>query len=92
MVATVLIGNSDNKLTQQEWCAFRRVVNDMVTLYANKMYFAGGPPNWEAWQNAAWVFETEPAKAEACREMLLEVRKRFNQDSIAWVQGETEFV
>lgn len=98
---TLQIGNSDNKLTQQEWSKF---VNDIDYYLINtmshyiKVHFSGGSNNSSPFQNFCWVFEKNCIEIE---DYVLDTIKKqvskfakeiYNQDSIAWTEGVTEFV
>ena len=96
----VQIGNSDDKLTQQEWSHFCDYVDEYIHLYASKIYFSGYSDPKEEWQNAAWIFEIpynqfhRPTSEEKLSlwEGLEKACKWFKQDSIAWTEGTTEFI
>lgn len=93
MSIVVLIGNSDDKLTQREWSKFYASVSQLISEYATSIHFQGCSPGQESWQNACFVFEVGgPADRATLHEELLYIRKRFNQDSAAWLEGTTEFI
>lgn len=89
---TVQIGNSDNKLTQQDWSMFVTQVDNTIEEIAQVHFHAcsnGGDP----WQNAAWVFVVEnDLDAMRLQAGLTDIRGKYNQDSIAWTEGETAFL
>jgi hypothetical protein len=88
---TIQIGNTDNKLTQQEWAEFVSQVKKVLEY--STIHFFGGSPNWEAWQNAAWVFSCENEhRLGLIKENLVNIRKNFNQESVAWSESITEFI
>ncbi|HWC61467.1 MAG TPA: hypothetical protein VHC44_17375 [Verrucomicrobiae bacterium] len=88
----VQIGNSDNKLRQAEWARFVQRVNAIVQEHADTIHFFGGPENWAAWQKVCWVFDCDELRAAELNIRLGELRKEFQQDSVAVTRGETEFV
>lgn len=92
MIATVQIGNTDNKLTQQEWSSFVHEVGLLLSLEVKCMHFFGGSSNWEKWQNTAWIFEIEDNKINNLKFALQTLKIKYKQDSIAWTQGEIEFI
>lgn len=89
---TIQIGNSDNKLSQQDWAAFVKIVDSLVNGFAEKVYFFGAPPNYAEWQNAAWVFSMDDDLKEKLKEKLTGRRKSYMQDAISWTEGNTIFI
>ena len=87
---TVLIGNTDNKLTQQEWAQFYMDVSGAVSREADRVQFSGSSPGFAPWQNACFVAVVE--RPERLRLALGALAAKWRQDSIAVVCGETEFV
>lgn len=100
MIVTFAIGNSDDKLTQQEWAAFlgevhtlaAQVVHTHVGVVVQFMgYSAPGAP----WQNALWAIELpdDPDPREALRGRLKVLAGRYRQDAVAWWEsGRTEML
>lgn len=89
--ASVSIGNTDNKLTQQQWHDFVAAVNDVLNRYG-KIHFFGGASNWEPWQNVAWIVECAYTADISNFAVALEaIRKRYNQDSIFILEGSAKF-
>ena len=87
MTVTIAIGNSDNKLTQQEWSAYINLIRDVLP---DTVHFFGCSDGCLPWQNACWIVETyEP---EQLKEELTNIRKIYRQDSIAIIQGDTQFI
>jgi hypothetical protein len=86
------IGNSDNKLTQQEWSGYAWRVDQVVTDFARERHFFGGPATTERWQNACWVFVMEQQRLEAFNRRLVAARVSYNQDSVALLVGDTQFI
>ena len=89
---TIQIGNTDDKLTQVEWAAYVLTVKDTILRHCKQIHFFGGSVNWDRWQNVAWVFECSEEMIDSLRKGLTADRKAFNQDSIAWTEGETDFI
>ena len=87
----VSIGNTDNKLTQQEWHDFVTEVHNAIS-NVGKVHFFGAPGNWEAWQNAAWIFEIEPKFPNIFMQHLRDIRKKYNQESAFFMCGDGLFV
>lgn len=89
---TIQIGNSDDKLTQKEWCLYVRDVGMAIRTICPDVHFFGGSPNWLEWQNVAWVTNASKEDLTRLYVRLVDIRKKHGQDSIAWTQGETAFI
>ena len=89
---TIVIGNSDDRLSQKEWNSFVAAVDMVVHEWAWIVHFFGAPPSTGPWQNAAWVVELAEVNADKLRWRLHQIVPRFRQDSIAWIVGETELL
>lgn len=90
MVVSVSAGNSDNKLTQQEWWAFVAELSDIIKEHEVVRYFFGGSENYAPWQNVCWLVEVldlEPLLPD-----LAECRARYKQDSVFVLAGKGEFI
>ena len=89
----IQIGNSDNKLTQNQWAHFAAGVHLAVSSHCRQIHFKGGS-DWDApWQNACWV--CVPVSEESANLLLNDLvleAARNQQESIAVTVGETEFV
>lgn len=88
----VSIGNSDDKLAQQEWAEFVAAVDDLIQHFAPQIYgvFYSDPAS--PYQNACWSFGIDDRPARVLRKSLQSLRKKFRQDSIAWNPSMTEFI
>lgn len=93
LTAYITIGNSDNKLSQQDWSAYCYLVEKLVQSYATHVFFMGYTlPNGD-YQNACFSFATTPEVMTMIRGSLRNVARQFRQDSIALaVVGEVEMV
>ena len=89
MYMAVSIGNTDNRLTQQEWSQFVSEINNALSR-AGKIHFFGGAPNWERWQNVAWIAELDKSVVE-CSARISEIREKYKQDSAFVLFGEGIF-
>ena len=86
----VQIGNSDNKLTQEEWSRYVADVKYFISVNVHKIHFCGGS-SWDSiWQNACWVFEIEDDTQ--LKFVLTKCREQWRQDSVAYTVGETSFI
>ena len=87
---TILIGNSDDGLTQKEWSEFYRNAEDIIR-DSGSVQFSGPSVGAAPWQNACWVVVLD-TPLDRLRKWLVVLAQRWRQDSIAIVVGETEFV
>jgi len=94
MLASVMAGNSDNKLTQQEWSEFVAELNVIVYRHERIRHFFGGSENWQPWQNVCWVSELyeTPNILDSLKDALRDCRKKYRQDSVCVLAGEPMFV
>lgn len=93
MIAYVSIGNSDDKLTQQEWALFFSQTALLLQRHA-KVHGQWASEPASAWQNACWCIQVDTlTKAEFIKAELVGLADRFRQDSIAWAEvKDTEFL
>ena len=85
----IQIGNTDNKLTQQEWSEYCRAIRGICEAHG-VVHFAGGSPTDAAWQNYCVCAETD--NHIALRMLIAKRRATHHQDAVAWLQGETKYV
>ena len=89
----VSIGNSDDKLSQQQWCTFVWVVDTVIREHARVVHGYWLSESSSMWQNACWCFEVEAMSGWDLRDRLRETAGKFSQDSIAWAEvSATEFL
>lgn len=90
---TIQIGNTDNKLTQQDWNKFCNNIKDAVNQNGIDTHFYGCSLSDAPWQNACWVVVSSNINAiENLRKELIIQCEAWHQDSIAFTIGETEFI
>lgn len=89
---TVIIGNSDDKLTQAQFHQFFTDAATRISELAHHVHFCGAPSNHHPWQNVAWVFEVGDWQRTQLKEELAAVGKTHKQDAVAWIEGETQFI
>lgn len=87
----IQIGNSDDKLTQKQWSKF------CEHLVANcedwgDIHFAGGSPTTTQWQNFCVVVECSTHNVTKLHSDVVQLRRENNQQSVAWLEGETVFI
>lgn len=94
-VVYVSIGNSDDKLTQEQWHRYYVSTNMLIRHATETIIGAWVSEPASAWQNACWAFvpPTEYVSVEHLKMKLSEVAREFHQDSIAWAEAPvTEFI
>jgi hypothetical protein len=91
-IVIIQIGNSDDKLSQWEWSGFISDVAQAVKRKAGEIHFFGVSHGWEPWQNACWVIEIREKFIPQLKEELSNMKKKYRQESIAWLEGATEFI
>ena len=89
---TILIGNSDDKLTQKDWATFSRYIESAVKSMSPSVHFNGRSLPDDRWQNAAWVIEIEDDQAARLKEWIREIKAHYKQESVAWIEGTTEMI
>ena len=92
MAVSMQIGNTDGKLTQAEWSDFVIRVKDFLDANGAEIHFFGAPPNYERWQNAAWIFNATATDIGEIRLGITQLRSQYGQDSVAWLEGATQFI
>lgn len=88
----ILIGNSDNKLSQLRWAEFCEAVESEIISRATVIHFAGGPETCSPFQNFCWVALVPDIYQGELWTELHRLRRDFGQDSIAVIAGKTEFI
>lgn len=92
MLICIQAGNSDNKLTQQEWSLYVKHLDDVVQAYEDARFFFAGSESYAPWQNACWVVEIPSGQFDDLTQDLTQVRKLHKQDSVCILAGEAEFI
>jgi hypothetical protein len=93
MTVHVSIGNSDNKLTQQEWSQFVTRTSAVVDRFAVQLYGWYFSLPDAPWQNAMCQVLVKINDLPDMRAQLTELRRQFKQDSVAWAEtARTEFL
>lgn len=88
----IQIGNSDDKLTQKEWSAFVYAIRLKLAATVGIVHFFGTSDGHDSWQNACWVMEVPLSKIKILKSRLSRIGKKYKQDSIAFLEGITEFI
>ncbi len=84
------IGNSDNKLSQEEWFNFIQRIWTELYLKNWTVHFGGGSSAESPRQNYCWVIES--STMDDIVSILDGIRKEFRQDAIALTIGETVMI
>lgn len=92
MLISVQAGNSDNKLTQQDWAAFVRSLDRILVAYERDRHFFGGPPTHAPWQNVCWVCDIDELRLVGLLRDLKFCREQHQQDSVCVLAGAPVFV
>ncbi len=87
---TIMIGNSDDRLTQAQWSEFCQRIDDVCRGY--QKHFAASSDGKQPWQNACWVFDIPADMIDRFKRRIKEIRKIYRQESVAIVHGSTEFI
>lgn len=90
----ISIGNSDDKLSQQEWCQYWIAVDNALQMNAHVIHGKWVSPSTDPWQNACWCVELMPdSDSQDLRTALGWTARAYRQDSIAWAETPvTEFL
>ena len=88
----VLIGNSDDKLSQARWSDFYMYVDSVINSYSRDVHFSGTSIPNHRWQNACFVGEVSINAIDDIRNYLKRLKDEFKQHSIAILVGDTEFI
>ena len=88
----ILIGNSDDKLTQRRWHEYVTAVARVVNACAKEVHFHALSYGSDPWQNACWVLELKDGAELGLKDMLRGACELYEQDSIAVLSGVTEFL
>lgn len=93
MIVYISIGNSDDKLTQEEWSRFYVKVDRIVQHNILRVFGRWVSPSTEPFQNACWCIEVGAGRdADKMRDRLEDVASEFHQESIAWAIADTHFI
>ena len=88
----ILIGNSDNKLTQQEWHSFVIDIKNLIWVLEKETHFIGSSEPFSEYQSACFVLTCLQENIEQLKLRLKQIKKRYNQNFIAFIQTDTEML
>lgn len=87
------IGNSDDTLSQKLWSDYADEFVTEITEAAGEIFGVWFSESSSRYQNACVAFEVDRETADKVRATLTELRKQYNQESIAWAEvHETQFI
>lgn len=92
MIVYVSIGNSDDKLSQIFWAQFVRELRSYLRTQTDKIHGEWYSASDSEYQNACFCIESKAGDMKGLKEQLVRLKKYYNQESIAWVVAETEFL
>lgn len=88
----VVIGNSDDKLSQERWAIFIKDIDVAVqgmAKHVHGVFFAA--PN-SPFQNACWSIIIDETDVEYVQRRLSHLASKYSQQSIVWADAETTFL
>lgn len=88
----IQIGNSDDKLSQRRWHEYVRQVDDVVAEYESQRHFTGGSDCDMPWQNYCWVCVVGEGRMPELFLRLAATGTKYDQDSVAVLVGDTQFI
>lgn len=89
---TIQIGNSDDKLSQKRWSEYWSEVCGNISDFEIDQHFSASSHGYAPWQNHCWVMVIKESDIPSLINRLTDVRKQFEQESIAITIGETQFI
>lgn len=85
----ITLGNSDDKLPQNEWAHFvaavRGVLRDEASVMHGEWFSLPDSP----WQNVCWCVEVPEQLLARTRYRIGKLAPEYRQDSIAWAEAPT---
>jgi hypothetical protein len=90
----IRIGNSDDKLSQEDWACFTADLRSLIHEWTGGIHFFGFSAPNEPWQNCCAVFNADVNELPLAevQARLADLAQRFGQDSITLTMGTTFFV
>lgn len=83
-VVHIAIGNSDNRLTQQEWSQYYGQIDLAVRSCADTVHGAYASLPTAPYQNACWAIVPKAKAVDMLKNVLRNIAGGFGQDSVAW--------
>ena len=92
LTVTINIGNSDNRLSQQEWSEYVNEVHTIVEVMSSEVHFAGGSDCVASRQNACFVATVRADKYPKLEQWITGIRGKFRQEAAAITTGQVRFI
>lgn len=86
LTVLIMIGNSDDKLAQHQWCSYWTAVHNLVLEYADEVHGEWVSESMSPFQNAAWCAVFYEDMAAELKGRLRVIAHTYEQDSIAWAE------
>lgn len=86
----IQIGNTDNKLTQQDWANYIKDIYELCVEHGT-VHFSGGSSAEKHYQNYCFCVSGVD-RTVLLKGRIEKIRAHFKQDSVAWLHGKTDFV
>jgi hypothetical protein len=87
ITAYVSIGNSDDKLSQDQWSRLHADVRAELIGAGGRFHGQWVSPSTSGWQNACWCVEIADGVSIELRRNLARLAVKYGQDSIAWAEA-----
>jgi hypothetical protein len=84
----VMIGNSDDKLSQDDWHQFWGETSQVLLPVIKATYGVWFSDPVARYQNACWAFEPWPQHESEAKVRLARLASKWGQDSVAWAEAE----
>lgn len=89
---TILIGNSDDRLTQEEWSQYIQKIKEVLSYWCTEIHFIGGTSFESQWQTACFVGTVSENNKNKLVLAVSSIRKDFKQNSSAVIFGQVMMV
>lgn len=83
-VVHIAIGNSDNRLTQQDWANYYQQTDLAIRSCADVVHGAYASLPTAPYQNACWAIVPKPKAIDMLKRILSNIAGGFGQGSVAW--------
>ncbi len=88
----IVIGNSDGKLSAEDWASFQAEFKDIVTSMAEKVWGVWYSDPTATYKNMCIGVLLAETNVDHLKDQLRKLAARYRQDSIAWSDARTEFI
>ena len=85
------IHNAGNKTTDG-WTLYVLEIERVINKNATVIHFFSGSTNPKSWQSMTWICTSPTSELAHLKESIKDIRERFNQGPIAWIEGSSEFI